>query len=165
MSLEEQTRWLKTFESYLAWNESVIETKSTKNLQDLLESYLDTGLISKLDTDQSVTKETTVLGSTGILVKLRVYFIDVHPHHQSNVQPQLIRGGAGDRSEEARHAANVLECPGCRMDATSTLTTTMTYYTWVFPVYLKHVAVIAQRIEASISLWRKDRGTGGDDKR
>ena len=92
MSLEEQTRWLKTFESYLAWNESVIETKSTKNLQDLLESYLDTGLISKLDTDQSVTKETTVLGSTGILVKLRGYFIDVL-HHQSNVRPQPMRGG------------------------------------------------------------------------
>ena len=32
-------------------------------------------------------------------------------------------------------------------------------------MYLKNVAAIAQRIETLISRWRKDRGTGADDKR
>jgi hypothetical protein len=32
-------------------------------------------------------------------------------------------------------------------------------------MYLKNVAAIAQRIETLISHWRKDRGTGADDKR
>ena len=45
MFLEEATRWLKTFEGYLAWNESVIERKSQKYVRELLESLLDMSLI------------------------------------------------------------------------------------------------------------------------
>jgi hypothetical protein len=85
MFLEEATKWLKKFESYLVCNEQVIKKKSTKNLRDLLESFLDAGLISKLNTDESITEETTIRGSTGILTKLRGYFIDICPHHQRNV--------------------------------------------------------------------------------
>ena len=79
MSLEEATKWLKNFEIYLNWNGLVIAKKSPESLQDLLESSLDTGLVSKLQTDESVTKETTVRGPTGILAKLKGYFIYDYP--------------------------------------------------------------------------------------
>ena len=72
MSLKEATRWLKTFVSYLAWNELVIERKSLKCIRKLLESLLDMSLISRLAKDKSITERTTVQGSTGVLSILRV---------------------------------------------------------------------------------------------
>ena len=48
MSLEEATKWLKNFESYLNWNKLVIAKRSVSSLRDLLESSLDAGLVSKL---------------------------------------------------------------------------------------------------------------------
>jgi hypothetical protein len=39
--------------------------------------------------------------------------------------------------------------------------TTMAHYSWIFPVYLRHVAAIIQRIESLTPLWRKERGMGG----
>jgi hypothetical protein len=39
--------------------------------------------------------------------------------------------------------------------------TTMAHCSWIFPVYLKHVAAIIQRVENLIPLWRKERGMGG----
>ena len=60
MSLEEATRWLKKFEGYLAWNDSVIERKSGKYVRELLESLLDMSLILRLAKDKSITETTTV---------------------------------------------------------------------------------------------------------
>ena len=40
----------------------------------------------------------------------------------------------------------------------------MAHYSWIFPVYLKHVPAIAQRIKNLVSLWEKDRGTSGGAK-
>ena len=37
----------------------------------------------------------------------------------------------------------------------------MAHYSWIFPVYLKHVAAIIQRVENLMPLWRKERGMGG----
>ena len=36
----------------------------------------------------------------------------------------------------------------------------MAHYSWIFPVYLKHVAAIIQRIENLMPLWMKERGMG-----
>ena len=87
MSLEEATRWLKTFESYLAWNESVINRKSPKCLRDLLESLLDTSLVSRMVKDESITERTTVRGSTGILNILKGYFVEEFSQQQDNIRP------------------------------------------------------------------------------
>ena len=76
MTLEEASRWLKNFDCYLNWNEPVVDKKSPKQLRDLLKSFLDAGLVSKLQTDKSITKETLVRGTGGILAKLKRYFVD-----------------------------------------------------------------------------------------
>ena len=55
MTLEESTTWLKAFEAYLEWNKATLAPKSKKDLRHLLESCLDAGLTSKLETDKTVT--------------------------------------------------------------------------------------------------------------
>jgi hypothetical protein len=76
MSLEEATKWIRCFNSYLTWNDSIIDRKSLKCVRNLLESQLDANLISKMATDESITERTTVQGSAGILSKLKGYFIE-----------------------------------------------------------------------------------------
>jgi hypothetical protein len=63
MSLEEATKWLKNFESYLVWNESVIAKRNACS-RDLLESRLEADLVLTLQTDETVTMNTTVRGRT-----------------------------------------------------------------------------------------------------
>jgi hypothetical protein len=48
MSLEEATLWIRCFDSYLTWNDSVIDGKSLECVRNLLETQLDASLISKL---------------------------------------------------------------------------------------------------------------------
>ena len=79
MTLEEATTWLKAFEAYLKWNKAALVPKSKKDIRHLLESCLDTGLTSKLETDKTVTPETTVQGEDGMLKKLKKYFLDDYP--------------------------------------------------------------------------------------
>jgi hypothetical protein len=74
MSLEEATMWLKDFENYLKWNESVI-AKSNACSRDLLESRLEADLVVTLQADVTVTRATTVRGPDGVLAKLRRYFV------------------------------------------------------------------------------------------
>ena len=47
MSLEEATKWLKNFESYLVWNESVIAKRNACS-RDLLEGCLEADLVAML---------------------------------------------------------------------------------------------------------------------
>ena len=79
MTLEEASKWIKNFESYLEWNQLVVDKKSTKNLRDLLESFLDAGMVSKMDTDESITATTEVRGPEGILVKIIEHYLDDNP--------------------------------------------------------------------------------------
>ena len=79
MSLEEATKWLKNFESYLDWNKQVIAKRSVSSLRDLLERSLDACLVSKLQTDETVTVATTVRGAAGVLEKLKKYFLNDYP--------------------------------------------------------------------------------------
>ena len=48
--------------------------------------------------------------------------------------------------------------------ACSHLSGTMAHYSWIFPVHLRHVAAITQRIESLTPLWRKERGMEGEPK-
>ena len=52
MSLEEATKWIEQFESYLDWNKPLIGKKSDTAVRNLLESSLEAGLVSKLRTGQ-----------------------------------------------------------------------------------------------------------------
>jgi hypothetical protein len=79
MSLEEATKWLTFFESYLDWNKRIIAKRSVSSIQNLLESSLDASLVSKLQTDVTVTADTTVRGEAGVLEKLKKYFFDDYP--------------------------------------------------------------------------------------
>ena len=76
MTLEEASKWLKNFDSYLNWNEPVIAKKSPEHLRNLLESFLDASMVSKLQTDEVVTEDTLVRGPGGLLETLRNYFVD-----------------------------------------------------------------------------------------
>jgi hypothetical protein len=128
MFLEEATRWLRTFESYLAWNELVIEKKSPKCIQKLLESFLDGGLVSRLAEDESITERTTVRGPTGIL-STHMWVVGDHPQHQEKETEYiwkasnytLTKKGADNHSEEGQHKEHWA-------DPTSNHTTTTTQY-------------------------------------
>ena len=74
MSLEEASTWLKTFTNYLNWNKAALDRKSNADVRHLLEINLDAG--SKLDTDETINKDSPVRGPTGILIKLKQYFLD-----------------------------------------------------------------------------------------
>ena len=76
MTLEEASKWLKNFDSYLTWNEPVIDKKSPTHLRSLLESFLDASMVSKLQTDESITEDTLVRGTGGLLETLKNYFVD-----------------------------------------------------------------------------------------
>ena len=62
MSLEEATKWLTNFESYLDWNKRIVDKRTIYSIRQLLESSLDASLVSKLRTDVAVTPETEVRG-------------------------------------------------------------------------------------------------------
>jgi hypothetical protein len=79
MSLEEATKWIMSFDSYLTWNDSIIDRKSLKCVRNLLESHLDTSLLSRMAKDKSITERTTVQDSTGILSRLKGYFVEDSP--------------------------------------------------------------------------------------
>ena len=79
MTLEEASKWLKNFDSYLTWNKPVIDKKSLTHLRSLLESFLDASMVSKLQTDESITEDTLVRGTGGLLEKLKNYFVDDYP--------------------------------------------------------------------------------------
>jgi hypothetical protein len=76
MTLEEASKWLKNFDSYLTWNKPVIDKKSLTHLRSLLESFLDASMVSKLQTDESITEDTLVRGTGGLLETLKNYFVD-----------------------------------------------------------------------------------------
>ena len=79
MSLEEATKWLTQFESYLDWNKRIIDKRTVYSIRQLLEGSLDASLVNKLQTDANVTPETAVQGENGVLVTLKKYFFDNYP--------------------------------------------------------------------------------------
>ena len=54
MTLEEESKWLKNFDSYLNWNKPIIKNKTPERLRNLFESCLEASMISKLHTDEAV---------------------------------------------------------------------------------------------------------------
>ena len=78
----------------------VIDRKSPKCLRDLLESLLDTSVVSRMAKDESITERTTVRGSTGILNILKGYFVEDSSQQQDNIRPLLTNRGADNHSEE-----------------------------------------------------------------
>ena len=101
--------------SYLEWNQLVVDKKSTKNLIDLLESFLDAGMVSKMDTDESIKATTEVWGPEGILLKIIEYYLDHNPlinrRHEFTIQehnptlPDLVRmAGLWQNADSAQTA-------------------------------------------------------------
>ena len=43
--------------------------------------------------------------------------------------------------------------------------TTMAHFSWVFPVRLRHIAALTQRIGRLVPIWRKERGMGAAERR
>jgi hypothetical protein len=138
--------------SYLAWNDSIIDRKSPKCVRDLLESHLDTSLLSRMAKDESITEKTTVQGSTGILNILKGYFVEDPSQQQDNTRPRTTNKGT-DNTEEGRYQAwKTVELSDPVHSA------------WIFQAYLRQVAAIAQRIELSISRWRNDRSESNSNR-
>jgi hypothetical protein len=79
MNLEEASKWLKSFDSYLNWNEPIIRNKTPERLINLLESCLEASMVSKLHTDEAVRVGTSIQGPNGLLEILGKYFVDDYP--------------------------------------------------------------------------------------
>ena len=76
MSITEADTWLKGFTAWFEWNAPILDTKNPTTKRILLENFLDDRLRSKLQTDTTITTDTPVLGSDGIINKLRSYYND-----------------------------------------------------------------------------------------
>jgi hypothetical protein len=79
MSLSEADNWLKGFTVWFDWNAPILNSKGPLTKGILLENFLDDRLLSKLQTDDSITMDTPVLGHGGIVDKLRSYYTDDCP--------------------------------------------------------------------------------------
>ena len=79
MSLTEADTWLKVFTAWFEWNASILNSKDPLTKQVLLENFIDERLLSKLQTDASITMNTPVLGHGGVIDKLRSYYVDDCP--------------------------------------------------------------------------------------
>jgi hypothetical protein len=141
MSLEEATLWIRGFDGYLTWNDSVIDGKSLECVRNLLENQLDASLISKLAEDESITETTAVQGPAGILSKLKGYFI---VNSQQTANKRINGDQHGPR--------------------TTTDLSNPVHPTWIFQAYLKQVATLAERIELSISRWTKDKSESNGER-
>ena len=91
-------------------------------------------LTIKKATDESIAEETTVWGSTGILSKLKEYFI-----------------------ENTQQAMNDIIAVEQYKSRKPTNPPNPVHPAWVFQAYLKQVATLAVRIELLISRWTEDR--------
>ena len=76
MSITEADTWLKKFTAWFEWNAPILDTKHPTMRRAILENFLDDRLISKLQTDTTITTDTPILGSDGIINKLRSYYND-----------------------------------------------------------------------------------------
>lgn len=98
-------------------------------------------LTIKKATDESITEETTVRGSTGILSKLKEYFI-----------------------ENTQQAMNDIIAVEQYKSRTPTNPPNPVHPAWVFQAYLKQVATLAVRIELLISRWTEDKIENNGDR-
>ena len=79
MTLTEADNWLKGFAAWFEWNAPLLNSKGPLTKRVLLENFLDERLLSKLQTDTSITMNTPVLGHGGVIDKLRSYYINDYP--------------------------------------------------------------------------------------
>ena len=76
MSMTEADNWLKGFTAWFDWNAPILDSKGPLTKQVLLKNFLDERLLSKLQTDITVTMDTPVSGNKGLIDKLRSYYVD-----------------------------------------------------------------------------------------
>ena len=75
MTLEEATKSVGNFDCWFEWNEEIQNNTSSIQRRILLENSLNANMLSKLQKDKPVTKETAIRGSDNLLAILRGYFI------------------------------------------------------------------------------------------
>ena len=76
MSITEADNWLQGFTAWFEWKAPILDTKDPITKRIILENFLDERLLSKLQTDTTVTMGTPVLGNNGLIDKLRLYYND-----------------------------------------------------------------------------------------
>ena len=121
-------------------------------MRNLLENHLDGSLLSRMAKDTSITERTTVQGSTGILSVLKGYFVEDPPRRQDNTRPRTTNRNTDDTEEGQYQPWKTAE------------SSDPVHSAWIFQAYLRQVAAIAQRIELSISRWRKDRSESNSNR-
>ena len=60
MTLTEAKNWLKGFAAWFKWNASILNSKCPITKRVLLENFLDERMLSKLQTDVTVTMDTPI---------------------------------------------------------------------------------------------------------
>ena len=74
MSITEADTWLRRFTVWFEWNAPILDTKDPITKRVLLENFIDERLRSKLRADTTITTNTPVLGTNGIIDRLRSYY-------------------------------------------------------------------------------------------
>ena len=70
MSLEEARLWIRKFDQWFVWNAKILCKKRLVAQRVLLENFLDNRMLSKVQSDETVTNSTPVKGPDGLLEKL-----------------------------------------------------------------------------------------------
>ena len=79
MSLEEARLWIRKFDQWFVWNAKILSKKGLVAQRVLLENFLDNIMLSKVQSDETVTNSTPVQGPNGLLKKLESYYTDDLP--------------------------------------------------------------------------------------
>ena len=79
MTLEEARIWLRKFDQWFKWNTNVLQKKGLVAQRVLLENFLDNRMLSKVQSDGTINKNTPVQGPDGLLKRLESYYTDDLP--------------------------------------------------------------------------------------
>ena len=79
MSLEEARLWIRKFDQWFVWNAKILCKKRLVAQRVLLENFLDNRMLSKVQSDETVTNSRPVKGPDGLLKKLESYYTDDLP--------------------------------------------------------------------------------------
>ena len=79
MTLEEARYLLRKFDQWLIWNAKVFSKKGLVAQRVLLENFLDERMLSKVNSDITVTSSTPIQGPDKLLKKLELYYTEDLP--------------------------------------------------------------------------------------
>ena len=111
-TLEEANIWFDSFEAYVNHNRKVIDKLEVKVQRQLLFNSIEAAMASALQTDETITQDTPIIGDESCLKKLKAYFMEKNPLFLRRHRFQQCQQAPGETVAEwwVRKRAKAREC-------------------------------------------------------